>query len=292
MKKLIFVSLILHTFVFAKLNTVVTILPEQTFLKAIGGNRVNVALMVLPGNSPHTYEPKPSQMRDIAKADLYFKIGVEFEKVWLGKFQTLNPAMQTIDLSEHIEKRAMLSHLHHKHHDALKDRVDEDTHREHSNDPHIWTAPSNVALIAENIYQALSQHDPKNKAYYKRNLVLFNKKIIKTDNTIKEILSKIPKGSRFMVFHPSWGYFAHAYNLEQLPIEIEGKTPKPKELIHIIKEAREEKVKAIFTQPEFSDSMAKVIAKELGIKVVKVSPLDPQWSENLINIAHAIADKE
>jgi zinc transport system substrate-binding protein len=95
-----------------------------------------------------------------------------------------------------------------------------------------------------------------------------------------------------MVFHPSWGYFAHAYNLEQIPIEIEGKTPKPKELIHIIKEAREEKVKAIFTQPEFSDSMAKVIAKELGIKVVKVSPLNPQWSENLINIAHAIADKE
>ncbi len=94
-----------------------------------------------------------------------------------------------------------------------------------------------------------------------------------------------------MVFHPSWGYFAKAYELKQLPVEIEGKSPKPKELIHLIKEAREEQISAIFTQPEFSDSIAKVIANELHIEVIKVSPLAPNWSENLINIAHAIAGK-
>jgi zinc transport system substrate-binding protein len=92
-----------------------------------------------------------------------------------------------------------------------------------------------------------------------------------------------------MVFHPSWGYFAKAYNLEQIAVEVEGKSPKPRELVTLIKEAKEEKVNAIFTQPEFSDSSAKIIANELHIPVVKISPMAPNWSENLINMAKTIA---
>ena len=95
-----------------------------------------------------------------------------------------------------------------------------------------------------------------------------------------------------MVFHPSWGYFANAYELLQLPVEIEGKNPKPRELIRLIKEARREHISAIFTQPEFSDAMAKIMANELHIKVIKVSPLAEDWSENLVKIAQAIAGKE
>lgn len=92
-----------------------------------------------------------------------------------------------------------------------------------------------------------------------------------------------------MVFHPAWGYFAHQYNLEQLAIEVEGKEPKPKELAHIMAEAKEEKVRAIFTQPEFSDKSAQIIANNLKIKVIKASPLNPDWSANLINMAKAVA---
>ena len=92
-----------------------------------------------------------------------------------------------------------------------------------------------------------------------------------------------------MVLHPSWGYFAKAYGLRQIAVEIEGKEPKPKELIHLLKEAREAQVKAIFIQPEFSDNAAKIIAKELEIPVIKVTPLAADWSENLLMIAKAIA---
>ncbi len=92
-----------------------------------------------------------------------------------------------------------------------------------------------------------------------------------------------------MVFHPSWGYFAKAYDLKQIAVEVEGKAPKPREIVNLIKEAREEKVKAIFTQPEFSDTAAQVIARELKIPVKKVSPLAANWSENLLAIAKIIA---
>ena len=288
MKKITLIFLLSTTYIFSNINAVVSILPEQTFVKAIGGDKVNVSLMVQPGNSPHTYEPKPSQMIDIAKADLYFAIDVEFEHVWLPKFQSLNPKMQIVDLADNVTKIQMQE----KHEDDNHEEEKDEHHSEHEHegeDPHIWTAPSNVKIIAQNIYNALKKEDPENTNYYKRNLDIFLASIDETDRQIIHFLSSLEDTRRFMVFHPSWGYFAQAYNLEQIAVEVEGKEPKPKELIHLLQEAKEEKVKAIFTQPEFSDTVAKIISKELQIPVVKVSPLAPNWSENLINIAKAIA---
>ena len=284
MKKILFITLFLNTFILANINAVVSILPEQTFVKAIGGDKVNVSLMVLPGNSPHTYEPKPSQMKNVAKAQLYFAIGVEFENVWLDKFESLNKNMQVIDLTEGIEKRAIASHADHDHGSHTKE---EGTGK----DPHIWTDPENVKIIALHIYEAMIHIDPDNKVYYRSNYEKFIALINHTDKQIKQILSQTAKGTKFMVFHPSWGYFAKAYGLEQLAVEIEGKSPKPQELIGLMKEAKEEKITVIFTQPEFSDSVAKVMANELNIKVIKVSPLTADWSKNLITIANSIAGK-
>ena len=284
MKKILFLTLFLNTLILANINAVVSILPEQTFVKAIGGDKVSVSLMVLPGSSPHTYEPKPSQMKDVAKATLYFAIGVEFENVWLPKFTSLNPSMQIIDLTKGITKLSMKSHDHNAQHSAK--------HKEESGkDPHIWTDPKNVKIIALHIYETLREVDPQNKVYYRKNYEKFIEEINATDNQVKSLLSNKEKGTKFMVFHPSWGYFAKAYGLEQLSVEIEGKSPKPKELIMLVKEAKVEKIAAIFTQPEFSDSVAHVIANELKIKVIKVSPLAEKWSENLIKIASAISGK-
>jgi zinc transport system substrate-binding protein len=289
MKKIFLITL-LNTFIFANINTIVSILPEQTFVKAIGGDKVNVSLMVLPGNSPHTYEPKPSQMKDIANATLYFAIGVEFENVWLEKFKNLNKQMKIIDLSSGIKKRSMKTAHHDKKHDQHHNKEHVGEHQ--GSDPHIWTAPMNVKIIAKNIYETLIKIDPANTDYYMQNYKKFISHIEETDHKIQNILSKTPEGTKFMVFHPSWGYFAHAYGLKQLPVEIEGKSPKPKELIALIKKAEEEHISAIFTQPEFSDNLAKIMANELHVKVIKVSPLSPDWSENLINIANAIAGKK
>ncbi len=283
LKNIILLLLILSNYLFAGIHAVVSILPQKTFVEAIGGDMVTVTLMVLPGNSPHTYEPKPSQMKDISKAELYFAIGVEFENIWLDKFKNLNKSIEVIDLSHNIEKLSMLSH-HKKEHSSK--------HQHQNNDPHIWTSPDNVQIIAKNIFEALVSIDPDNRNYYKQNYDKFISLVVETDREIKTILSKRPNRTNFMVFHPSWGYFAKTYGLQQLSVEIEGKAPKPKELIDLMREAKKERISAIFTQPEFSDNIAKVIANELHIKVIKVSPLSPNWSKNLINIANAIVDGE
>jgi len=261
----------------------VSILPQKTFLEAIGGDKVNVTLMVEPGNSPHTYEPKPSQMVSVAKADLYFAMGVEFEDVWLPKFLAFNKKMHVVDLSYGIDKLSMGNHVCNAH-----DHTGHNHAAHGKKDPHIWTSPKNVKHIAHTIYKALVYFDKDNTKYYESNLKAFIKQVDATHNKLSTLFSNNKSSHSFMVFHPSWGYFAKAYGLEQIAVEVEGKSPKPKELVTLIRKAKEKQVTAIFTQPEFSDASAKIIAAELNIPVVKSSPMSPNWSENLINMAKTI----
>ena len=288
MKKSLFIllSVIISTPLFAKLNVIVSIQPQMEFVQKIGGDKINTTLMVLPGKSPHTYEPKPQQMKDISKADIYLAIGVEFEKVWLPKFTSQNSNLLIKDISKDINKSAMTSEHKHEHNHNHKN------HKRNKNnnlDPHIWVDPIHVKQIANNIFKALSSVDSNNSDYYKKNLNDYIKELDALDKEIREILKETPKNTKFMVFHPSWGYFAKRYSLEQLAIEVEGKSPKPREIVQILKEAKKEKIQAIFTQPEFSDKDAKIIANELKINVIKTSPLTKDWAENLRKLAKAIA---
>ena len=282
-KNILLCLLFITTGVFAQVNTVVSIVPQKAFLEAIGGEHVRVELMVLPGSSPHSYEPKPSQMKAIDVAELYFTIGVEFEGAWMKKFANQNKKMKIIDSTVGITKIEMKESEHHEKKAHDHDHV--------GFDPHVWTSPANIKIIAKNILDTLIAQDAAHQEYYTSNYAIFVAKVDAADVTIKEILKDVQKGSKFMVFHPSWGYFAQQYGLEQVAIEVEGKEPKPKELAHIMEEAKEEGVKAIFTQPEFSDKSAKLIADALKIKVIKASPLNPKWDEGIIALATAISNK-
>jgi zinc transport system substrate-binding protein len=278
MKKSLFIllSVLLWTPAFSKLNIIVSIQPQMEFVKKIGGEHINPTLMVLAGKSPHNYEPKPLQMIEVSNASLYLAIDVEFEKVWLPKFQSQNSQLKVVDISKDINKTSINKGKHHEDEDGL--------------DPHIWVDPINVKIIARNIADALCAIDSNNSNDYQKNLERYLGELDMLDSEIKEILEKTPKNSKFMVFHPSWGYFAREYGLEQIAIEVEGKSPKPKEIIAILKEAKKEKIKAIFTQPEFSDKSARIIANELKIEVIKTSPLAKDWAKNLKNLAKAIAN--
>ena len=273
MKKLL-LTVLFTAVTFAQLNIVVSIIPQKVFVKKIGGDKVDVTVMVKNGASPHTYTPKPSQMKKLSKAKLYLSIGVEFEKVWLGKFINQNKSMLIVDTSMDINKTT----LHH--------------HNEEELDPHVWVDPINVKVIAQNIYEALVKVDKTNEKYYKENLDSFIKEIDEVDQNIKDILKDTPKGTTFMVFHPAWGYFAKRYGLKQLAVEVEGKSPKMKALVKIIQKAKKERVQAIFTQPEFSDRASQTISQQLHIKVIKASTLAENWGENLESLAKAIAHKE
>ena len=284
MKKISLI-LLLTTFMFASTDVIVSIVPQKIFVEKIGGDKVDVTVMVKTGASPHTYTPQPSQMKKLSKAKLYLSIGVEFEEVWLSKFANQNKDLLIFDTSLNIKKQTtegqehtQCKSLHHHEHDEL--------------DPHVWVDPHNVKIIAKNILEALVKVDANNSDYYQKNYETYLTELDALDKEIKEILKETPKGSTFMVFHPSWGYFAKRYKLTQLPVEVEGKAPKMRALVEIIKKAKKAKVHAIFTQPEFSDKASQNIARNLKIPVVKASPLAENWAENLKRLARAIAHKE
>jgi len=247
----------------------VSILPQKYFAEKIGGDLVTVTVMVQPGASPSTYEPKPGQMIGLSAARIYYAIGVPFEKVWLNKFSAVNPDMRIIHTDTGITKIKMSSH------------ADNGPHREIP-DPHIWTSPPLVKIQARNILNALVDIDPAHESEYRARYNGFLQELTTLDNDLRTLFSgKTGQSPGFMVFHPAWGYFARTYGLRQIPIEIEGKTPKPARIRQLIKNARDQGIRVIFVQPQFSARSAAIIARAIGGKVVTADPLAPDWAANI-----------
>jgi zinc transport system substrate-binding protein len=276
----------------------VSIVPQKYFVQQIGKDRVDVRVMVQPGASPAMYEPKPQQMVDLSNADVYFAVGVPFERAWLEKIAAANPAMTVIHTDQGIEKRAMTAHHHdddvgeqhddgddHGNDDHQGEGRDEGDHHDHGVlDPHIWLSPPLVKIQAGTILEALKGVDPEHEHLYEANFEEFSSQIDQLNDELKRIFTG-KEGLRFMVFHPAWGYFAHAYGLKQVPIEIEGKDPKPAQLQTLIKQARASGINVIFVQPQFSTKSAELVAREIGGQVVPADPLAEDWMANLRAVA-------
>ena len=275
----------------APLSVSVSILPQKYFVEQIAGNRAEVMVMVRPGASPATYEPRPRQMRRLESGDLYFAIGAPFERTWLPKIAALNPNLPIVHTEDGIQRIPMEEHDHDDHHTHKAHKETQAHARElEIPDPHIWLAPKLVAVQAKNILRGLQQVDPGHADEYKRNCDRFLSSIADTDRKISDILAAIPEHERtFMVFHPSWGYFARAYDLRQIPIESEGKEPGPRQLAKIIDQGKELNIRAVFVQKQFSSKSAELIARGMGARVVALDPLAENWEENLIKAAKAIA---
>jgi len=277
----------------------VSIPPQKRFVQEIGGDRPKIHTLVKPGRSPATYEPTPKQMVALSSAHLYFTIGVPFEDAWLERIQRSNPHMRVVDTSEGIELRPMETHTRHEqgiNPEEQHSHGNEDEHghghgHEGRKDPHIWLDPNLVKSQARIICNAMSRMDPYNAHMYETNLIALQEKLSNLDNYIRQQLADL-KNRTFLVFHPSWGYFATAYNLEQLAVEIEGKEPGGKALAQIIEHAKAAGIKTIFVQPQFSRSTAETIAQAIGARVAVLDPLAEDYFKNMRQAADKMAAKD
>jgi len=287
-----------------KLNLTVSLLPQKYFVDKIGGDLVNVNVMVEPGASAETYEPLPQQLANLSNSSAYISIGVPFEQVWLEKIKSANPQIPIINSGKGIEKIAMIGH-HHDHENENhqdEDHTDENhTDENHTDekaegkegekeslDPHIWLSPKLAKIQAENIYQELVKLDPKNQAIYQKNLATFITEIETLDQQITEKFANVNK-RKFMIYHPAWGYFAKDYNLEQISIEFEGQEATSTTLASLIKQAKEDNINVIFAQPQFSQKTVETLAKAINAEVVILDDLAPNWSENLLQVADKLS---
>jgi zinc transport system substrate-binding protein len=262
--------------------------PEQYLIDRIGGNHVTVHVMVGPGQSPHTFEPTPRQMASLADTDVYFAIGLPFEREILDGAQELNPGLLVVDASEGIPRRQI---------DGERDdqRGDEHGHQgdathlesEGLTDPHIWLSPRNAVHMARSICHALAGLSPELKDYFDANLEVLVSDLNKLDEELTKTLKPLA-GESIYVFHPAFGYFTDAYGLKQIPVEMGGTEPSARELVSLTDKAKEDGVHVIFVQPQFSRKSAEAIAREIGGAVVPIDPLSSSYLENLRSIAAEI----
>lgn len=298
MKKLLISIFVFSSILYAsKPQLTVNILPQKYFVEKIVKDKFDINVMIKPGSSPHNFEPKPSQMKSLNASKAYFQVGDPSEKAWIEKFKQNAKNTLFVDTTVGIEKLKMTAHSHYDedekagHADEKEHEHKEEVSHKHEDaelDPHIWLDPIIVKIQAKNIYEAMIKIDEPNSAFYKTNYDEFTKELDDLDAQIKEIL-KPHQEKAFMVFHPSWGYYAARYNLEQVSIEFEGKEPKPNELIELINEAKKHDIKIIFVSPQFSQKSAKTIAQNINGSVVAINPLTDDWKNNLLKTTKEIA---
>jgi zinc transport system substrate-binding protein len=288
----------------SRLDITVSIPPQRYFVEKIGGDRIKVNVMVEGASDPHTYEPRPQQLQALSEAEAYVKVGMGLEEAWLDEFKAVNPALKFIDSSAGITPLQSKAHDHaHAHgsddeepgHDHAHDAPETHDHDPESKtaaalvaDPHVWLSPKLAKIQAQNIYEGLAQIDPSQVEQYKANLNQFLQEIDQLDQQIRQTLAPIQQ-RQFIVFHPAWAYFARDYDLEQIPIEVEGQEPSAQELAAVIKTAQKEGIQVIFAQPQLSPKSAETIAKEIKGRVVLIDDLAPNWSENLRQVSATFA---
>ncbi|CAM2793382.1 metal ABC transporter solute-binding protein, Zn/Mn family [Helicobacter burdigaliensis] len=272
MYKFLFFLLFCLSFLEAKPIVSVSIPPQAYFVKQIAKDSVEINILIAPNSDEHNFDFKLQDALKLSKSDLFFRANMDFENTMLDKFQNLFSNLTLVDTNANI---TLLSPSNH--------------HSHHHFDPHTWLDPNCVKIQAKNILEALSQKYPQNKEFYQANYLNFIKELEALDSHIKTTLTPL-KTRQFIVYHPSWSYFAKAYDLVQLPVEINGKEPKPKELLELIKKAKENNIKAVFVQPGFPKNATETLAKELDAKVVQINHLSRDWKNELLKTTQSLAD--
>ena len=278
----------------ARTDVVAAIPPVAWITDQIGGKHVNTTSLLESGQGPHTFQLRPSQMRDLGKAELYFFVGLPFERELAKRLKSNNTEIAQIDVTSGIAKYKSRAHDHVADPDQneahAQSKRDTEHHRADGKhdiayDPHVWLDPLRAIVIAENIRDALIEVDPEHAAAYRSR---YHSVAARLQDLHKHLLKwfKPVVGEKFYVYHPAFQYFARRYGLEEVAIEREGKSPGPRELSGVIKEARGMPV--VFRQPQFSDESVSLLADAIGAKIQEIDPLAYDYESNLKTIGARI----
>lgn len=254
-------------------RVVVSIAPYRYFVEKIADKTVEIQVFVPIGASFHDYEPTPKQVFNASGADLWFRIGESFEGRVIQALQGHQMPVRFIDLRQGVE----LIYVDSAHQCCC-----------HANgaDLHIWLSPKEAKVQAKTIADTLIQTYPENKELYEKNVEKLLKELDQLEKDIQKTLEPL-QNRIVMVGHPAYGYFMRDYRLTQLPIECEGKDPTPRQLTTLLKNAREANVKTIFTQKQYGEKAVRLMANELGAKIVVLDP----YSDNYFVMMREIADR-
>jgi ABC-type Zn uptake system ZnuABC Zn-binding protein ZnuA len=246
-----------------KIAVVVSIYPLKDMVERVGGEMVRVDFIVPPGASPHTFEPKPSDMMKVHNSRLFVIVGAGLE-FWAEKAirSAGGKGLKVLTLS-----------------DGLPLVYGTDSHDDHhrsqgrSADPHVWLDPQLAKEMVNSIARALIELDRSHAPYFRENAERFRREIDSLDAFIAGRVRTF-RIKEYVTFHSAWNYFSRRYGLRVVGVieESPGKEPSPKHIARLINEVKRTGARVVFAEPQFSPKLAEVIAREAGAKVLLLDP--------------------
>lgn len=271
----------------------VSIVPQETFLKAIVGDQYEVVTLIPPGSSPASHQPAIRTLQKLSEADLYFSIDVPTEVSNIRPMLKEYENLKVIDLADQVDEiyppryfgsddiHDAHDHAHddHNHDEDHNTETTDDNHNHQGRDPHIWLSPKRAIAMIEIMTEELIKTYPENKTLFNENSKNYIKKLEDLDEYIQ---SKVGEANTtdFIIYHPSYGYLADDYGLNMIEIEYDGKEANINELNRIIEIANEKNIKNIYYQEEMSIKQAKIVANELDGEIIKLTPLSANYIES------------
>lgn len=281
------------------LPVVTTLFPYADMVRQIGGDAVSVSYLLPAGASPHTFEPRPSQIREAAKARLIIINGAGLDEWALKLAAAANPDASLVVLADGVTLRPYRNNLvtgfgeQAPGEEENREPGDHDqqgpVHRDHGHqghahhdagstgsvDPHFWLDPLIVRdEIAPQIAAALSRLAPEHTEAFQSNLARYQAQLSALDEEIRAAVSSFSQ-RRFISYHSAWGYFAHRYGLTEAATVagFPGQEPSPRWLAQLVQLTRQLGVRVVFAEPQLSPRAAQAIAAEIGGQVVIMDPL-------------------
>ncbi|MDD4052952.1 MAG: zinc ABC transporter substrate-binding protein [candidate division Zixibacteria bacterium] len=261
-----------------RLSVWVGIMPQAYFVERIGGDFVDIGVLIRPGQSHEMYDPTPKDIAQLSKSDIYFEAGLPFEQRLVEKITAMNPRFDPVNVKQGITLRQ--SEPGHEHGVA----------GDEGPDPHTWLDPTLVKIEARHICDALKRLDPTHATEFETNYTAFAGDLDRADSTIAAILAPFA-GQVIYVYHPAYGYFTDRYHLRQVAVELEGKEPGAEQLGTLIGQARRDKAGTVFVQREYSEKTAEAVAREIGARVVILDPMAREYLDNITQMATVIRDE-
>ena len=257
-----------------EINVVATTPMIGEFVSQVGGDNINLTVLMPSEADPHTYDPAPQDAGTIADADLVFYTGLKYEPAALIKLLE-NSACSTEVLAEVGESVFPIEFKEEGHDDH--DEEGHDDHEGHGHgayDPHFWFDPNRVAYAAEYIESKLVQFDPSNSSVYEAAGKAYVTELKGLVGQVSELISTIPSQNRKLITtHESLGYFEAKFGLEVLSTIIpsldSANEISPLQLVGVIDVIEDNNVKVIFIEAEAPSVYAETIVAETGIKAVK-----------------------
>lgn len=267
-----------------RIEVAVSIEPLRYFVSAVGGDSVDVSVVLPRGADPETFEPGVAAMKKMHGADVLLTTGLlPFEKRIDGV-----ASENTLRCGVSDGVRLIYGTHDAGHHGNGTATSDQGEHAHGEADPHVWSSVDNARVITGNVVEALVSADPERADYYRAQ----GRRLMARLDSLAGVWHQRMEnnaGDAFVVWHPALSYFARENGLRQIALNVDNKENSSLRLRDVILESRSQGARALFVAKGVNPAQAATVAAELGVRPVEIDVMSSDWEGEMGKVVNAIA---